>query len=125
MDAARKEYETFSIEFSTSIFVVVIAVYIVNLIIHLTFKILVFRLIYKKGPLKDNPMNVLILAEQLPGLLIVQPQMIMTWYKKDIVSKYGQAGCIFFHALVFTTIHTIASSFVSGFAIACLRWGFI
>ena len=85
---------------------------------------LVFRLIYKKGRLKDNPMNVLILADELqklPGLLVIQPLVIMTYYDKDIGAKYGQVGCLIAHIGVFATIHTFASSFVGGFAIACLR----
>ena len=116
--------EQFAIELSPNVLIFISTAFFINIIIQITFKILVCRLIYKKGPLKDNPINVMILADELqkiPAFIIVQPQMVMVLYEKNIGTKYGQAGCLFLHVFVFASVHTVCSSFICGFAIACLR----
>ena len=114
----------FVIKLSHPALTFVAIIFFMNTIIHVAFRIIVFRLIYKKGPLKDNPINVLILIDELQKLtsqLIVQPLVMLVLYEPHIGSKYGQNGCLLLHILVLASCHSICAGFCGGFAIACLR----
>ena len=69
----------FTTVFSSSFVIGLTGIFTFNSLTTIMFKVLVYRLIYKKGPLSENPINVLILineTESMLGTLIGYGQMI-------------------------------------------------
>ena len=95
--------------------------------VHLTYKVLVSRLIYKKGPLSKNPINVLILVDEIQWMvqLVHHSQMFYILHVRDVQKLHGQNGCLFLHIFVLVGIFSILQFVFGGLAIACLRFMFI
>ena len=69
----------FTTVFSSSFVISLTGIFTFNSLMTIMFKVLVYRLIYKKGPLSENPINVLILVnetESMLGTFIGYGQMI-------------------------------------------------
>ena len=116
-----------NLEINDTWLTVVICVWCLGTLAMLTFKVLVFRLMYKKGPLIDNPINVLILFDELGWFLqlIFIPQMFYILHVKNTEELHGQKGCLFLHAYVLLAVFSIFQFLFGGLAIACLRFIYI
>ena len=106
---------------------VVICVWCLETVATLTFKVLLFRLIYKKGPLIDSPINILILFDELGWFvqLIFQPQMFSIFHVKNTEELHGQKGCLFLPIYVLLVVFSIFQFLFGGLGIACLRFIYI
>ena len=102
----------FTLELMGPLLAAITGIFVLCTLVNLLFKILVFRLIYKKGPLMENPVNVLILVdevEKFANCLLVQPQIVMIFYEPHIELKYGEAGCAFLHLYVLSVAFSAMS----------------
>ena len=110
-----------NLEINETWLAVVICVRCLETVATLTFKVLIFRLIYKKGPLIDSPINILILFDELGWFvqLIFQPQMFYILHVKNTEELHGQKGCLFL-----CIIYVLLVVF-GGLAIACFRFIYI
>ena len=104
-----------------------VTVWCLGTCVHLTYIVLVFRLIYKKGPLSENPINVLILVDEIQWMaqLVHQPLMFYILYVKDVEKFHGQFGCLLLHIFVLVGVFSIFQFVFGGLAITCLRFMFI
>ena len=116
-----------NLEINETWLAVVICVWCLETVATLTFKVLIFRLIYKKGPLFDSPINILILFDELGWFvqLIFQPQMFYILHVKNTEELHGQKGCLFLHIYVLLGVFSIFQFLFGGLAIACLRFIYI
>ena len=116
-----------NLEMSDKSLVALIFVWCLGTLVHLTYKALVFRLIYKKGSLKDNPINLLILVDEIQWMaqLVHQPLMFYILYVKDVEKFHGQFGCLLLHIFVLVGVFSIFQFVFGGLAITCLRFMFI
>ena len=74
----------FTTEFSSGFVIALASVFALNSLNIIIFRVLVYRLIYKKGSLLENPINVLILVsetESMLGALIGYGQLIIILYE--------------------------------------------
>ena len=115
------------LEISEESLVALILVWCLGTLVHLTYRVLVFRLIYKKGSLQDNPINLLILVDEIQWMaqLVHQPLMFYILYVKDVQKFHGQFGCLLLHIFVLVGVFTIFQFVFGGLAITCLRFMFI
>ena len=67
----------------------IVLIWCFGMIVHVTYRILIFRLIYKKGPLIENPINVLILVDEIQWMtqLLHHPQMFYILYTSKILKR--------------------------------------
>ena len=105
----------------------IVLIWCFGMIVHVTYRILIFRLIYKKGPLIENPINVLILVDEIQWMtqLLHHPQMFYILYIKDLEEEHEQSGCLFLHVFVLVGVFSILQFLYGGLAIACLRFMYI
>ena len=116
-----------NLELSDISLALVVMVWCLGTWVHLTYKVLVFRLIYKKGPLSKNPINLLILVDEIQWMvqLVHHSQMFYILHVRDVQKLHGQNGCLFLHIFVLVGIFSILQFVFGGLAIACLRFMFI
>ena len=116
-----------NLELSDISLALVVMVWCLGTWVHLTYKVLVFRLIYKKGPLSENPINLLILVDEIQWMvqLVHHSQMFYILHVRDVQKLHGQNGCLFLHIFVLVGIFSILQFVFGGLAIACLRFMFI
>ena len=97
-----RKHADLNLEINGTWLAVVICVWCLETVATLTFKVLIFRLIYKKGPLIDSPINILILFDELGWFLqlIFIPQMFYILHVKNTEELHGQKGCLFLHIYV-------------------------
>ena len=115
------------LEISDKSLVALVLVWCLGTLVHLAYRVLVFRLIYKKGSLKDNPINLLILVDEIQWMaqLVHQPLMFYILYVKDVQKFHRQFGCLLLHIFVLVGVFTIFQFVFGGLAITCLRFMFI
>ena len=118
----------FTLEIKDEALVVYAVISVIKLICHVLFKALVFRLIYKKGSLVKNPINILILVEEVEHLVLISVLEVSTFYLRyntNVEASHGQAGCLFLHVYVFIvsmmTMYTFTGEGILEFFIAASR----
>ena len=115
------------LEISNISLAILVLVWFLGMIVNVTYRILIFRLINKKGPLIENPINVLILVDEFQWMieLVHHPQRFYILYVKNMEEKHGQLGCLFLHTFVLFRVFSILQYLYGGLAIACLRFMYI
>ena len=115
------------LEISDMFLATLVLVWCLGTLVHLTYKVLIFKLIYKKGSLTDNPINLLILVDEIQWMaqLIHQPLMFYILYVRDVRKFHGQFGCLLLHIFVLVGMFSIFQFVFGGMAITCLRFMFI
>ena len=115
------------LEISDKSLAALVLIWCLGTLVHLAYRVLVFRLIDKKGSLKDNPINLLILVDEIQWMaqLVHQPLMFYILYARDVKNLHGQFGCLLLHIFVLLGIFSIFQFVFGGLAITCLRFLFI
>ena len=89
-----------------------VTVWCLGTCVHLTYIVLVFRLIYKKGPLSENPINVLILVDEMQWMvqLVHHSQMFICYtyeMSRSYMDKMVAFSCTYLCLLVFSAFFNL------------------
>ena len=93
----------FTLEIKGTSLIFLTTISTLKVLFQIIFKTLVLRLIYKKGSLLRNPINILILLEEVEHLvlqILLDVQTIYILGNRSIEETHGQNGCLFLHIFV-------------------------